>query len=268
MDSATGKNVLNLVYSKSQQKNLKTVLNAYDVVFTTPLPTGASSSQEPWIKQITQVLGSSPQSLTSIRRAWSEGRISGANVLIYVASRLVTAQQKQMFDKIYYQAFSDPKIAEQLAKNFKFKNQSGFFYDKPIKEWAAKKVQEFLFRNGISLPLEVLTEPPLIFTDDTDYEIKPNLKEIEDEQSSLAPMNMEIPDVVQASRLAGPTQDERKGLEMAETAAVETTPTGTIMEEDFASFFPHDTTGQMIAARRAAEGGIMSVNKQQRQRVL
>jgi len=275
MESATGKNVLNLVYTKPQQGNLRTILNAYEVVFTTPLPTGSAESQMPWIAGITKVLGSSPQSLTSIRRAWSEGRISGANVLIYVASRLVTAQQKQMFDKIYYQAFSDPKIAEQLAKNLKFKNQSGFFYDKPIKEWAAKKVQEFLFSNGISLPLEVLTEPPLIITNDTEYEIKPSLKEIrvplkfgEDEQSRLAPMNMEIPDVVQASRLAGPTQDERKGVEMAETAAVETTPTGTIMEEDYASFFPHDTTGQMIAARRAAEGGIMSVNKQQRQRVL
>ena len=272
MDSATGKNVLNLVYSKPQQKNLKTVLNAYDVVFTTPLPTGASSSQEPWIKQITQVLGSSPQSLTSIRRAWSEGRISGANVLIYVASRLVTAQQKQMFDKLYYQAFSDPKIAETLSKNFQLgRNRKGFFYDRALNLWQGKRLQEFLFKNGISLPLEIFTEPPLIMTNDTDYEIKPKLKEIEDEQSSLAPLNMEIPDVVQASRIAAPTQDERKTVEMAQAEAVDTTPSGQtleIKEEDYASFFPYDATGQMIAARRAAEGGIMNAAPKTRQRII
>ena len=265
MNSDAGSTVLNLIYTGSQKKALEKVLNAYQVLNTTPIPKGSADSAIPIVKKIQDAFGSSPQTITSIIRAWREGRISGKGAFMYLASRMTTALQKQKFKDLYYEAFSNPEIAEFLARDVNNVKGNGFGILEPLNKFEANRFQKWLWQNGISLPLEALTEPPLIISDPTEYNItipaENEEPEIKDDQSSLAPMNMEIPDVVQASRLAAPP-------EMAETTAVETTPTGTIMEEDFASFFPHDTTGQMIAARRAAEGGIMSVNKHQRQRVL
>ena len=39
--------------------------------------------------KITQALGTSPQSVTSVLRAWREGRIGTTNAMTYLASRLL-----------------------------------------------------------------------------------------------------------------------------------------------------------------------------------
>jgi hypothetical protein len=41
------------------------------------------------VKKIQDTLGSSPQSVTSVLRAWKEGRISGSYALKYLGSRLL-----------------------------------------------------------------------------------------------------------------------------------------------------------------------------------
>ena len=40
------------------------------------------------IKKIQDILGSTPQSVTSVLRAWKEGRIGSKNAMMYLASRV------------------------------------------------------------------------------------------------------------------------------------------------------------------------------------
>jgi hypothetical protein len=78
--------------------------------------------------------------------------------------------------------------------------------------------------------------------------------------------SMNIPAINEASQLA----NQNIGMPPLDmSAAVETAavPGGQVTEEQYTSFFPYDTTGQMIAARRA-EGGIMNAPRQLKQRVL
>ena len=67
-----------------------------------------------------------------------------------------------------------------------------------------------------------------------------------------------------------PASQLSQGVEMNDIMEmVSKTPSGTeVTEEQFASYFPHDTTGQMIAARGAAEGGIMNAAPKTRQRII
>ena len=279
MNGPEGKRALEIILSNNQIDKIKKTVQAYDVIMlTSPDPQGAAMSKLPWMENIEQMTGSSPRTMTSVMRAWREGRISGQNTLIYLFSRAVSAMQYKKFQDLYFEGFSNPDVAEQLAKDIAPLHMNTVNYFTSLPPFRANFIRKWLMNNGIKLPDGVFTEEPIIIDtpvervnpnktpDDQKFSIDPpsgirkNPRVKGDQTSSLAPMKMNIPDVVPGSRLEGSQED--LNIAMAQT------PTGQIAEEDYASFFPHDTTGQMIAARRAAEGGIMSVNKHQRQRVL
>ena len=86
-----------------------------------------------------------------------------------------------------------------------------------------------------------------------------------DSKSKASPININIPNVVPASKLSDIRDGPQIEVGEAETLNV---PGEQITQEQFTSYFPYDTTGQMIAARRASEGGIINALPNTRQRVL
>jgi len=279
MESPAGKRALEIIFSPNQIKKIKTVVDAYDVVMlTAPDPGGAALRSFPWMERIEMMTGSSPRTMTSVMRAWREGRISGQNTLIYLLSRAASAVQFKKFKDMYFEGFSNPDIADILARDIAPLQKDKVNYFTKLPDHQANFIRTWLFNNGIKLPAGVFTEDPIIVDSPTER-VTPN----KPEKTELIPENsptyneskLNIPAVVPESQLAN-QNIAMPPFDMSETtppfdmsAAVETAavPGGQVTEEQYTSFFPYDTTGQMIAARRA-EGGIMNAPRQLKQRVL
>jgi hypothetical protein len=159
----------------------------------------------------------------------------------------------------------DPQILDKLAKN---EMKVSLFQKAGTsdKHW----INRMLIGMGIKPLGNLEVQPEIISPNSGDIEMDQELlkwmNERERDQEALESFegsSLKAPPINPASQLS-------EGVEMNDIMEmVSTTPAGEqVTEEQFASYFPHDTTGQMIAAKRAAEGGIMSVTKQQRQRVL
>jgi hypothetical protein len=283
MESAAGEQILKLIYNPSQAKALKTLLNAYETLYRIPDPAAIAETTPPGIKKIQEQLGSSVQNFSSILRAYKEGRISGRNTFIYLASRLFSTQQKRKIQALYFEAFSNPDVAEFLSKdlfiNYKINSKNGFGYFTELNKSTAHKLSNFVWTNiGMKIPVEQLMEPPVILSDSTEYTIdaatntdgvaipNDNVEQKDlDSKSKASPININIPNVVPASKLSDIRDGPQIEVGEAETLNV---PGEQITQEQFTSYFPYDTTGQMIAARRASEGGIINALPNTRQRVL
>ena len=256
---------LKTVFNKNELKMLKKLQDSYQIIMTTAFPTGDIPAMLPIVQSITKNIGLSPQSLTSVMRAMKEGRISPTNTMIYIGSRALSAGQLLNFRKIYLEGLMDPQILDKLAKN-EMKVTLFNKAPKSDKHW----INRMLVGLGIK-PFGSLDVQPEIIT--------PNSGDIEMDQELLKWMNQQQRDKEALGTFEGsslnvppinPASQLSQGVEMNDIMEmVSTTPSGTeVTEEQFASYFPHDTTGQMIAARRAAEGGIMNAAPKTRQRIL
>jgi hypothetical protein len=256
---------LKTIFNKNELKMLKKLQDSYQIIMTTAFPSGDIPAMLPIVQTITKNLGLSPQSLTSVMRATNEGRISPTNTAIYIGSRMLSAGQLLNFRKIYLEGLMDPQILDKLAKN---EMKVSLFQKAGTsdKHW----INRMLIGMGIKPLGNLEVQPEIISPNSGDIEMDQELlkwmNERERDQEALESFegsSLKAPPINPASQLS-------EGVEMNDIMEmVSTTPAGEqVTEEQFASYFPHDTTGQMIAAKRAAEGGIMSVTKQQRQRVL
>ena len=260
---------LKTIFNKNELKMLKKLQDSYQIIMTTAFPTGDIPAMLPIVQTITKNLGVSPQSLTSVVRATKEGRISPTNTMIYLGSRALSAGQLLNFRKIYLEGLMDPQILEKLAKT---EMSVTLFQKAPPKDkhW----INRMLVGMGIKPFGNLDVVPEIIAPNSGDLEMDEKLLKWMNEQQrdkealeNFDQSSMNIPAINEASQLA----NQNIGMPPLDmSAAVETAavPGGQVTEEQFTSFFPHDTTGQMIAARRAAEGGIMNAPRNLRQRVL
>ena len=256
---------LKTVFNKNELKMLKKLQDSYQIIMTTAFPTGDIPAMLPIVQTITKNIGLSPQSLTSVMRAMKEGRISPTNTMIYIGSRALSAGQLLNFRKIYLEGLMDPQILDKLAKN-EMKVTLFNKAPKSDKHW----INRMLVGLGIKPFGNLDVQPEIIVPNSGDIEMDQELLKWMNQQQrdkealeTFEGSSLNVPPINPASRLS-------QGVEMNDIMEmVSKTPSGTeVTQEQFASFYPHDTTGQMIAARRAAEGGIMSVNNSPRQRVL
>lgn len=259
------------IFSKNELKMLQKLQDSYQIIMTTAFPKGQPMTANPIVQNITKYIGTSPQSLTSVLRATREGRISPFNTFIYIGSRFLSRQQLLNFRKIYVEGLSNPEILDKVINQ---KMSVSFFEKAPKKDIQA--VNRLLFGIGIKPIGELMgVEPEIIIpnegTIEMDKELLEWLKQQERKEKQFENLkrssSMNIPAINEASQLANqnigmPPLDMSGAVE---TAAV---PGGQVTEEQFTSFFPYDTTGQMIAAKRAAKGGIMNAPRQLKQRVL
>jgi hypothetical protein len=265
-------NSLKTVFNKNELKMLKKLQDSYQIIMTTNFPKGAVIDQLPIIKNIAENLGTTPQSLSSVVRATKEGRISPFNTMIYLGSRLLNARQMLDFRKVYIEALSNPQILDDVIK----KEMSVSLFD-PLPKKDINFIDRLLWGIGIKPLGDYLAQDPeIIMPNESTIELDQNilkwLKSKEQEKSDLQnfdSQSMNRPPINNASRLS-------QGVEVSDIMEqISTTPTGgsEITEQAFTSYFPYDTTGQMIAANRgtgimqAAEGGSVDTSRI-RQRVL
>ena len=288
MESEPGKEVLKLMYNNNEIKALKTIIDAYETVFRVPDPAAIADITPPGIKKIQEQLGTSVQGMSSIIRSWKEGRVSGRNTLIYLVGRLFSSQQKRKIQALYFEAFSNPDVANFLSKDLFINynlSKGGFGYFEGLQKNEATRVSNYLWNIGIKLSVEDLMEPPVIVSDSKDYTLTDDGVQVNDSNEGTVPsenptklerispdqrevpeipeasLNMNIPDVVPASQLANQNEIQLASAPMANN----------ITPERFSSFYPYDTTGQMIASRNTvtmAQGGIVNAAPKTRQRVL
>jgi hypothetical protein len=285
MESEPGKEVMKLMYNNNQIKTLKTLVDAYDTIYRIPDPAAIADITPPGIKRIQEQLGSSVQSFTSILRSWREGRISGRNTFIYLASRLFSTQQKRKIQAAYFEAFSNPDLANFLSKDLFINynlNKGGFGYFTELNKNEAKKIAKYLWNIGIKVAVEDLIEPPALISDSKEYTVTDDGVTVKDTSEGAIPsenptkfervgeevreipeasLNINMPDVVPASQLANQNEIQLASAPISNN----------ITEERFSSFYPYDTTGQMIASRNTvtmAQGGIVNAVPKTRQRVL
>tara|TARA_R100000687_G_C6406723_1_gene144485 strand:- start:149 stop:919 length:771 start_codon:yes stop_codon:yes gene_type:complete len=256
-----------MIFNKNELKMLQKLQDSFQIIMTTAFPKGEPMTANPLIQNITQQLGTSPQSLTSVLRAMREGRISPMNTFIYLGSRLLSKQQLLNFRKIYIEGLSNPDILDKVIRH---KMSVSLFDAAPKKD--IDYLNRLLFGIGIK-PIGGLlgVKPEIIIpnegTMELDQDILKWLKDQERQEKLFGKpeerSSMNVPSINPASQLS-------QGVEMNDIMEmVSKTPSGTkVTEEQFASYFPHDTTGQMIAARGAAEGGIMNAAPKTRQRIL
>ena len=282
MESPAGEQVMKLMYTPYERKTLKTLVNAYETVYRIPDPKAIADTTPPGIQKIQEQLGTSVQGSSSIIRAWKEARISGTNTLIYLASRLFSTQQKRKIQALYFEAFSNPDIAAFLSKDLFISNvdKGGFGYFNGLNKTEATKVSRFLWVNGgLKISVEDLMEPPVVISDDSEYmiengqvipvegegvvESESNTKEKSETTDEIPeiPLSFNRPDIVPASQLAN-----QNTTELVSAAPI----SNNITEERFSSFYPYDTTGQMIASQNItmAQGGIVNAIPNIRQKVL
>jgi hypothetical protein len=258
---------LEMIFNKNELKMLQKLQDSYQIIMTTAFPKGEPMTANPIIQNITTQLGTSPQSLTSVIRAMREGRISPMNTFIYLGSRMLSKQQLLNFRKIYIEGLSNPDILDKVIRH---KMSVSLFDAAPKKD--IDYLNRLLFGIGIK-PIGGLlgVKPEIIIpnegTMELDQDILKWLKDKEKQEKLFGKpeerSSMNVPSINPASQLS-------QGVEMNDIMEmVSKTPSGTkVTEEQFASYFPHDTTGQMIAARGAAEGGIMNATPKTRQRII
>jgi hypothetical protein len=282
---------MKLMYNNNQIKTLKTLIDAYDTIYRIPDPAAIADITPPGIKKIQEQLGTSVQGMSSIIRSWKEGRVSGRNTFIYLASRLFSTQQKRKIQAAYFEAFSNPDLANFLSKDLFINynlSKGGFGYFTELNKNEAKKVSKLLWQQlGIKIPASDLMEPPVIISDSKEYTVTDDGVTVKDTSEGAIPsqdptkfervapeenkheipmtnLNINMPDVVPASQLANQNNAQLASAPISSN----------ITEQAFTSYFPYDTTGQMIAANRdagimgAAEGGIVNAGPKTRQRVL